>query len=90
MAVADPSSVFVQSTAASALGFLGRRAGAERSLDPTRAIVEALMPALSMELCAARAFNSQPFYYCSASSRDCAPMGFAPKSSMYDTLGPRI
>ena len=50
MAVADPFSVFVQSTAASALGFLGRRAAAERSLVPTRAIVEALMPALSMEL----------------------------------------
>ena len=57
MAVADPSSVFVQSTAASALGFLGRRAAAERSLVPTRAIVEALMPALSMELCAARGFT---------------------------------
>jgi hypothetical protein len=46
--VRDPASAFVQSTAASALGFVGRRAAAERDLPAVAAVLAALAPALSM------------------------------------------
>lgn len=46
----DPASVFIQSTAAAALGFFGRRAAAEKNLSAVSAVVKALLPALDLEL----------------------------------------
>ena len=49
-AVGDTSSVFVQSTAALALGYIGRRAGAEGNLAAVAAILAILLPPLDMDL----------------------------------------
>ena len=46
-------SVFVQSTSAAALGFLGRRAAAEGNLVTVKKVAAALLPALSMEFACA-------------------------------------
>lgn len=49
-ALGDDSSVFVQSTAALALGYLGRRAGAEGNAPAVHAIVSMLLPPLHIRL----------------------------------------
>ena len=58
-AVSHPESVFIQSTAAAALGFLGRRAAAERNLTALSGIVAALLPPLDVSTSALQS-NGHP------------------------------
>ena len=51
-----------QSTAAAALGFVGRRAAAERNLAGVAAVISALLPPLGVEL-AVLQVNSFSFQY---------------------------